>query len=217
MHESEEILDVAITLKKEMVKLGLAVTAATIYLKKDDGNIRVWDLTEVKEGNGGPKLSHIFEFKLEDTDPELWIRRVWNTKKDFGIVEMNKADYKRCEAWLRKHNPQTADGYVDFLKSINLKYSWHPTIPIANGRGRLSLDFIKEPPNEIKSILVRMGKTFDLAFQRFEDLKQAEAQAREAQIQLALERVRARTMAMQSSEELIDTSDYFFNKSRNWV
>ena len=34
------------------------------------------------------------------------------------------------------------------------------------------------------------------------DLVKAETQAREAEIQLALERVRARTMAMQKSEEL---------------
>jgi hypothetical protein len=41
-----------------------------------------------------------------------------------------------------------------------------------------------------------------LAYQRFIDLKKAEAQAREAEIQLALERIRARTMAMHQSEEL---------------
>jgi signal transduction histidine kinase len=47
---------------------------------------------------------------------------------------------------------------------------------------------------------------FDLAYKRFEDLKSAERQHREAQIELALERVRARTMAMQHSDELADAS-----------
>ena len=51
-------------------------------------------------------------------------------------------------------------------------------------------------------ILLRFAKVFDLTYTRFNDLKQAEAQARESQIQLALERVRARTMAMQKSDEL---------------
>src|SRR5690606_21209167 len=41
---------------------------------------------------------------------------------------------------------------------------------------------------------------------RFEDLKSSEKQIREAQIELALERVRARTMAMQHSDELADAS-----------
>ena len=61
-------------------------------------------------------------------------------------------------------------------------------------------------------ILSRFGKVFDLTYTRFNDLKQAEAQAREAKIQLALERVRARTMAMQKSDELPETSYLLFQQ-----
>src|SRR5678815_1379582 len=53
-------------------------------------------------------------------------------------------------------------------------------------------------------ILSRFGKVFDLTYTRFNDLKQAEAQARESQIQLALERVRAKTMAMQKPSEFVE-------------
>ena len=41
----------------------------------------------------------------------------------------------------------------------------------------------------------RFAKVFEQTYTRFLDLQKAEAQARESQIQLALERVRARTMA----------------------
>ena len=51
-------------------------------------------------------------------------------------------------------------------------------------------------------ILNRFGKVFDLTYTRFNDLKQAEANTREAQIEAGLERVRARTMAMHSSEDV---------------
>src|SRR5690242_9148177 len=51
-------------------------------------------------------------------------------------------------------------------------------------------------------ILRRFSKVFDSCYTRFLDLQKAEAQAREAEIELALERVRARTMAMRHSEEL---------------
>jgi hypothetical protein len=51
-------------------------------------------------------------------------------------------------------------------------------------------------------ILSRFGKVFDLTYTRFNDLQKAEAQAREAQIEAALERVRSRSMAMHSSQEL---------------
>ena len=43
-------------------------------------------------------------------------------------------------------------------------------------------------------------------------MKQAEAQARESQIQLALERVRARTMAMQRSDELGEAASLLFQQ-----
>ena len=58
-----------------------------------------------------------------------------------------------------------------------------------------------EQDNEI---LKRFANVFEQAYTRFLDLQKAEAQAREAQIQLALERVRARTMAMHHSDELTD-------------
>ncbi len=52
------------------------------------------------------------------------------------------------------------------------------------------------------AILKRFGNVFEQAYTRFLDLKKAEAQTRESEIELALERVRARTMAMQKSDEL---------------
>ncbi|HEY4195084.1 MAG TPA: hypothetical protein VGM63_06095, partial [Mucilaginibacter sp.] len=61
-------------------------------------------------------------------------------------------------------------------------------------------------------VLSRFGKVFDLTYTRFNDLKQAEAQAREALLELALERVRARTMAMQKSDELRDIVKVVFER-----
>ena len=46
---------------------------------------------------------------------------------------------------------------------------------------------------------------FEQTYTRFLDLQKAEAQAREAQIESALERVRCKTMAMHNSEDLADT------------
>lgn len=60
--------------------------------------------------------------------------------------------------------------------------------------------------------LMRFGKVFQQTYTRFLDLQKAEAQAREAQIELALERVRARTMAMQQSDELSETARVLFQQ-----
>jgi len=51
-----------------------------------------------------------------------------------------------------------------------------------------------------------------MAYTRFSDLQLAEAQAREAQIETALERVRSRTLAMQKSDELADTASELFRQ-----
>jgi hypothetical protein len=67
-----------------------------------------------------------------------------------------------------------------------------------------------EPFEEV-DLFKRFAKVFQQTYARFLDLKKAEAQARESQIQLALERVRARTMAMQNSNELAEVS-FLLNK-----
>src|SRR5439155_6345809 len=58
--------------------------------------------------------------------------------------------------------------------------------------------------DEENATLMRFGKVFQQTYTRFLDLQKAEAQAREAQIEGALERVRSRTMAMHKSSEVMD-------------
>jgi hypothetical protein len=66
--------------------------------------------------------------------------------------------------------------------------------------------------DEENKILIRFGNVFQQTYTRFLDLQKAEAQAKEAQIQLALERVRARTMAMQKSDELPEAATLLFQQ-----
>jgi hypothetical protein len=68
--------------------------------------------------------------------------------------------------------------------------------------GSFGVLYNRPSTDEEKNIQCRFAIEFERAYTRFLDLKNAEAQVREAQIQLALERVRARTMAMHSSKEL---------------
>jgi hypothetical protein len=59
-----------------------------------------------------------------------------------------------------------------------------------------------EISTESWDLLERCASVFSLGYTRFSDLQLAEAQAREARIEAALERVRGRAMAMQNSDEL---------------
>ena len=81
-----------------------------------------------------------------------------------------------------------------------------------NNFGYLSLATLEPLTDEQFDIMLRFAKVFDLTYTRFNDLQKAEAQAREAQIELGLERVRARAMAMQKSEELSELVDTVFKE-----
>ena len=73
-----------------------------------------------------------------------------------------------------------------------------------------------EPPAaEAQDMQQRAAKVFDLAYRRFQDLKKSERQAREAQIEAALERVRASTMAMHSSEDVGTATKVLFQELEN--
>jgi signal transduction histidine kinase len=58
----------------------------------------------------------------------------------------------------------------------------------------------------------RFTSVLSLTYKRYKDLKQAEANARESQIEAGLERVRSRTLAMQKSEELAETAFVLFQQ-----
>ncbi len=78
--------------------------------------------------------------------------------------------------------------------------------------GFLQLTCLGELSEEEETILTRFANTFEQTYTRFLDLQKAEAQAREAQIEAALERVRARAMAMQKSEELSECSELLYQE-----
>ncbi len=76
-----------------------------------------------------------------------------------------------------------------------------------NNFGSLTLSTLEPLSDEHFDILLRFAKVFDLTYTRFNDLQLAESQTREAKIETALERVRGRALAMQSSDELIEVAN----------
>ncbi len=81
--------------------------------------------------------------------------------------------------------------------------------------GYLGYSATGPPSDEEKEITHRIANEFGNVYQRFLDLEKAEAQARESEIELALERVRARTMAMQHSDELTEASEVLDQQVRS--
>ena len=177
MHSSEEIREVVRTLRNELFGLKLTgVTAVTICLKQDDGRVRFWDITDL-ETTG--RYSADITFDMAQTDPRFYLRKIWSSKKKIIAFEQDSNDLKRTLKWLRQYDKKTADEISELIKVNKIKRGWHRAVKLANGR--LITDFINDPPAEIESILLKMGAAFDLAYKRFLDLKNAEAQTRDAQ------------------------------------
>jgi len=201
MHRSEELLNVAIAVREEMLGLGMSgVTAGSIYLHLDDGTSRMWDLTSKDDDVDSDPILIDQILDPEKLDPDFFVLDVLKMEESYKVFDLDTDDLAIAIDWLRGHDPESADSLTTLVENGAWSEAWITAARLENGK--LSLDWIEPPPDEVAHILPQMASAFDLAYRRFEDLKLAEAQAREAQIEAALERVRSRTMAMRESSEL---------------
>src|SRR4029079_5760208 len=145
-----------------------------------------------------------------------------------GIRDMNDHPslIRQYQSWLKQEN------FVEVLHDEELKSYYNKLFFQSSATTAIPKQFDKkqygyyfsfadglfyswsdQPYSENETnILVRFNAIVALTFRRFFDLQKAEAQAREGQIQLALERVRARTMAMQRSDELPEAAKLLFQQ-----
>ncbi|MFD2916176.1 ATP-binding protein [Psychroserpens luteus] len=202
MHKSEEIMEVVAKLKDEVMALDIPdVIAATIFLNEGDDKVRMWDLSSLEKNNNGYQIPFDITFKLKKKDPNLYIKRVWENPENYFLEVQEGKDLKRIIAWLRENNKDAiADEVKEYTETTKLERLHHSVKKLNNGK--LVIDLLNPPSEEMETILTKMGAAFDLAYKRFEDLLKAEAQTREAQIEGALEKVRSRSLAMHKPDEL---------------
>jgi len=114
---------------------------------------------------------------------------------------------KEVQEWYeyQKTTNQFADSFLENAQSLN--YYFYSLGPVA-----LGISSYTPLSDEEINLFKRFRNVFDMAYRRFLDIEKAEFQARESQIELALERVRARTMAMVHSNELAETVAVMFEQ-----
>lgn len=108
----------------------------------------------------------------------------------------------------QKTTNQFADSYLENAQSLN--YYFYSLGPVALGIST----YVPLNDEEI-SLFKRFRNVFDLAYRRFLDIEQAEAQTREAQIEVAVERVRAQSMAMRQTSDLVNVNTELLNQLSN--
>jgi hypothetical protein len=201
MHSSDELMEVANVLREQMGLLDqpeLETSALLIY--RDDPES--WDSWYAFRPTNDP------EGKIKSGIASFTKNSCELTREIAGMYLSSATDYtlhvsgaKRDE-WLEvlmKAAPEIAQNAISTETVVFDTTYFH--FSDFNGGSLLTVSYLP-PSAEIKSLQRRAASVFDLAYRRFLDLKRAEAQAREAQIETALERVRSRSMGMQKSEEL---------------
>jgi len=207
MQKSEELSETAVLLFHQLISLGLDIKGC---------GFNIWEKEEkiCTSWMNGPDGELNPPFRLPLTEDPFFIRYYESRQsgEDFWVYETGKEELAARYKYLR-----TLPVIGELLAKDSKDRSEIDThsvlvdhvVNFSNG----NLIFITNKVHpEAWDIFKRFGKVFEQTYTRFLDLQKAEAQAREGQIQLAMERVRARTMAMQRSNELAEVATVLFQQ-----
>ena len=213
MHQTNDLAKVNAEIYRQLTDLKIdGFTGVAIYLYDEKDIVTVWDLSS--PGNMNDANSSAFSFDANHY-PTLgeFVGICKSATEDYFLMDFPEKKLRKAVVELSHIHPGIAAQFRSAMKSGLLTHQWNPVARLANGI--LSIDLMKAPTEDGITIVKKMGAAFNLAYQRFLDLQKAEAQTRETQIQLALERVRARTMAMQKSDELPEAAALLFQQVQN--
>ncbi len=198
MHKSDELAETAAILFQQMKELGVTPERINICLIKEADNIlEVWATDQQ-----GMKISHHFNASLDEPTTGKQVYDAWKEKKKSIIIDLSG---KELNDWIR---------YVREVMGMTIKSELvreHRIHSVAFFSQGMILTTTPEPlPEESIKLLERFADVFNLTYRRFLDLQKAETQAREAQIEAALERVRSLALGMRKSDDVGKVTDSFF-------
>jgi len=202
MNKSEDLLSICEVSYKEFQKLGFDNLRNTIIhiLNDEKGFFVDYDYSD----DLGGSINNI----RYNSHPivENYLKQVKTADDAFAevVIEGNQLD-----SWkeFRRRGGQRDDPRLDDIPAL---YYYLYSI----GVGDIGISTFKPIDESQIKILKRFRNVFDLAYRTYTDITKAEAQAREAQIEAALERVRARTMAMHKSDDLTSAVATVFEELR---
>jgi signal transduction histidine kinase len=206
MQTSEELNALIGTVFTELTKLDLVLTRCVIMTYDQKTNDARWWMANSE----APEQPMNFYVQYHEHPPNLAYFSAWRERTVKWIYTLSGKVKKEWDDFIFRETELKLlpDFVIAGMKApdrVFLNASFYNS-------GNLTLASLEPLSDEHFDILIRFAKVFDLTYTRFNDLKQAEAQAREAKIEAALERVRSRTMAMQRSEELVDVASILFQQ-----
>ncbi len=206
MHSSNDVGDTVATMFNEFVRLDIQTHRCGILIFSDEPAAEVWTARSNPEGKANLHVG-----KLDLTVHALLhgIHKAWKKKETLFTYAMEGDDLRNYYQSLNNLEYYPLKFDMNALPSKEFFSNFY--FP----EGSVFI-FTGEPiADEASRVIKRFAAVFGQTYRRYLDLQKAEAQARESQIQLALERVRARTMAMQKSTELLDCASLLFEQVRD--
>jgi len=206
MGQSTELAELVAVVFKELIGLGFPLTSSIIWIHDHINALNTLWIASA-EMNKPPQSYNISPFHNDFFKSIIHAWKARDPKWTFTLASVEKAEFEKAFFEEIPELPR------EFKKAL-----MHPEEVVFsasfNNFGALEI-VATEPLSDDKfQILHRFGKVFDLSYTRFHDLKKAEAQAGDAQIEAALERVRAKVMAMNNSKDLDETSLVFGEQLR---
>ena len=200
MNKPDDILDICKIMYKELHSLGFSDLRNTLINFWDDSNNSLIDY-DYSDYTGGNKSKHAY------SSHPVFVQFQKKIKKSEDAFARMVVKKDQLESWKqrRRDNGEYEDPRLDNIPAL---YYYFYSI----GVGAIGISTFSSLPEEKLDLLKRFRNVFSLSYQRYIDISLAETQVREAEIELALERVRARTMAMQHSDELLDAATLLFQQ-----
>ncbi|QMU28335.1 nuclear transport factor 2 family protein [Adhaeribacter radiodurans] len=194
MHKSEELKEVIQLILDQLCGLQFNIDSASFVVDfRKSLDLRVWV--------AAPGQQYASLINLPYIDHPIFKRLVEAQEKEehFYALTCTTEEKNRFFDHFFKYAPVTEERRKVMYSSTG----WTQSSVLMKTVALNIYNYSGIPFSEEQNITVlRFGNVFEQTFTRFLDLQKAEEQAREAQIETALERVRSCSMAMQKSEEL---------------
>ena len=213
MHKTSELQHVIHTVHIELLNLDISINGGSFIAINDDID------NEIKCWGAGGTANTSEEVIIPRFEKPFYTNLLKGLKKGPGFFteEFTQKEKKEFFTHLFKHQPwsklsskekkevlSSSGGYTRSCCVLN-----HISIFIINHFGRKFTD-------DENKILKRFAKVFEQTYTRFLDLQKVEAQAKEARIEVALERIRSQSMGMQTANDLSKVTTEMFNQLRQF-
>ena len=204
MHKSEELADLSLELVKQVQNLGVATwfCAFNIYDEDQSGSLE-W-------GSNGQGT-----FPKYRTPREGIFLRYYKAGKKGETLLINEIEENECATHYEYLCTLSGVGeQLLKMKDAGIPFPKSQIDHVAYFKYGYVLFITYDPVPESHDIFKRFANVFEQTYTRFLDLKKAEAQAKEAQIEAALEKVRSRSLEMSESSEMQNVANEILKQLR---